>query len=139
VPALVHWLGFPVLTATATSQFVLAVTALAGTAVHVIDGTLAFDHGLRRAILLGMGALIGAQIGARLSRHVHGQWIVRVLGIALAVVGARLLVQAYYTPVTAVGAVERPGPKAQTLPAESSAPKSQALPAESQPSTTPAS
>jgi uncharacterized protein len=92
VPLLVFLLRFPVHTATATSHFVLAITALAGTLVHVYEGTL--DGQWRTVIALGLGAVAGAQIGARLARRLHGRWIVRGLATALAIVGLRILIAA---------------------------------------------
>lgn len=90
VPALVHLLKFSVHTATATSHFVLACTAGAGTAAHALSGD--FSHGgLRRTIVLGIGVVIGAPFGAWLSQRVHGRWILTCLGVALGIVGARLL------------------------------------------------
>ena len=89
VPALVHLLNFPVHIATATSHFILAVMAFTGTAVHVINGT--FAHGIRRTAALAVGVLIGAQLGARMSDRVHGDWIIRGLAVALGFVGLRLL------------------------------------------------
>jgi uncharacterized membrane protein YfcA len=89
VPALVHLLNFPVHLATATSHFILAIMALAGTAVHVLTGT--FAHGFRRTIALAIGVLFGAQLGAFLSNRVHAAWIIRALAIALAFVGMRIL------------------------------------------------
>jgi uncharacterized membrane protein YfcA len=87
VPALVHFLDFPVHVATATSHFILAVMAFTGTVVHVVTGTFA----PRRTVVLSFGVLVGAQIGARLSDRVHGDWIIRSLAIVLAFVGIRLL------------------------------------------------
>jgi len=92
VPALVHVLNFPVHVATATSQFILAIMALTGTGVHIVLG--AFHHGIRRTIALAIGVLIGAQLGAFLSNHVKGDWIIRGLAIALGLVGIRILVLA---------------------------------------------
>ena len=89
VPALVHLLNFPVHLATATSHFVLAVMALTGTIVHITRGV--FIHGVRRTLLLAVGVVIGAQIGARLSNRVGGKWIIRGLAVALAFVGLRLI------------------------------------------------
>jgi len=91
VPALVGLLNFPVHIATATSHFVLAVMALAGTVTHIATG--AFQHGLgiRRTIMLSVGVVVGAQLGARLSSRIRGDWIIRSLALALALVGARLL------------------------------------------------
>lgn len=92
VPAMAHVLHFPVHIATATSHFTLAVMALTGTLVHIATG--AFHHGLRRTVILGLGVLVGAQFGARFSHHIHGQWILRSLALALGLVGIRILVLA---------------------------------------------
>ena len=92
VPALVHLLGFPVHTATATSHFVLAFMAGAGTATHIVTG--AFHHGARRTLMLGLGAAIGAPLGAALSRRMHGTWIIQALGAALLLAGLRVLIWA---------------------------------------------
>ena len=90
VPALVYLLEFPVHIATATSLFVLTLTALTGSATHVAAGL--FHHGIRRAIWLSIGAILGAQLGAKLSQRIHGDWIIRSLAIALALAGLRLFV-----------------------------------------------
>ncbi len=91
VPALIHLLHFPVHIATATSQFVLVVTSLTGSAVHVAAGELTPGTGLVRVLLLSAGVLPGAQIGARLAMHVRGTWIIRLLALALTLVGLRLV------------------------------------------------
>jgi len=89
VPAMVYLLGFPTHIATATSHAVLAILSFSAVAVHAADGTLAPVLG--RVIPIGAGALIGAQIGARLSSVIHGRWILRGLGLALFAVGVRLV------------------------------------------------
>ena len=58
MPALSCLLNFPVHIATATSHFVLAIMALTGTLVHVVQG--AFVHGARRTAVLAVGVLVGA-------------------------------------------------------------------------------
>jgi len=93
VPAMVYLLNFPVHVATATSQFIVAVMALTGSATHFAAGL--FQHGVRRTIALSIGVVLGAQLGARLSSRVHGDWIIRGLAVALALVGARLMVMAF--------------------------------------------
>ena len=93
VPALVGLLGFCVHAATATSHFILAIVGLAGTLTHLAMGT--FRHGWHRALALILGVTAGAQLGARLSARVHGSRILKSLGIALALVGFRLLVMAW--------------------------------------------
>jgi hypothetical protein len=92
VPALVHLLNFPVHIATATSQFMLTIMSLAGTVVHIATGT--FHHGFRRTIALSIGVLLGAQLGAFLSRRMGGVWIIRGLAVALGIVGIRILILA---------------------------------------------
>jgi uncharacterized membrane protein YfcA len=89
VPALVYLLRFPVHIATATSLFVLTITALTGSTTHVAAGL--FHHGMRRALALSIGAILGAQAGAKLSQRIHGDWIIRSLAIALGLAGVRLI------------------------------------------------
>jgi uncharacterized membrane protein YfcA len=93
VPIMAHVLHFPVHIATATSHFTLAVMALTGTLVHITTG--AFHHGVRRTIILSLGVLLGAQLGARFSHHIQAQWILRSLAVALGLVGIRILVLAF--------------------------------------------
>jgi hypothetical protein len=93
VPALIGLLSFPVHVATATSHFVLAVTALAGTAVHIATGS--FTRGIYRTISLSIGVLAGAQLGAVLSSRVQGAWIIRSLAVVLGLVGIRILWSAF--------------------------------------------
>lgn len=92
VPALVYLLHFPVHIATATSLFVLTITAFAGSVTHVAAGL--FHHGAPHAVALSIGAVIGAQVAARLSQRIHGDWIIRSLAVALGLVGLRLVVSA---------------------------------------------
>lgn len=94
VPTLVGVLGFPAHIATATSHFTLAIMATAGTATHVLTGDL--QDLLLETALLGGGAIVGAQLGARLSARVHGHLIVRALAVSLAFVGVRLGIQGVF-------------------------------------------
>lgn len=92
VPFLITFLGFPTHIATATSHFVLAIMATVGTITHLVDGDLV---GLeKQTLLIGVGAVVGAQLGARLSTRVHGLVIIRALALVLAFVGLRLGAQA---------------------------------------------
>lgn len=88
VPAMIHFLRFPTHIATATSQFVLGIMAFAGAAVHFATGSLQ-EMGWTAAAL-ALGALVGAQVGARFSRKVSAVWIVRGLALALFVAGLRI-------------------------------------------------
>jgi uncharacterized membrane protein YfcA len=89
VPALAGILGFPVHIATATSHFILAIVTAVGVLVHIATGT--FHHGVVRTAFLAVGVLLGAQLGALISSKVGGRAIIRILAVALALVGLRLL------------------------------------------------
>lgn len=93
VPMMVYVLSFPVHIATATSQFILAITSLVGTGTHLATGALV--EGWQQAILLSIGVIFGAQAGARLSRRMHGSWIVRGLALALGITGGKFIVSAF--------------------------------------------
>lgn len=88
VPALTQLLNYPVHVATATSHLILAISALVGTITHIAMGDLQSQW--LRALLIGLGAVAGAQIGAKLSTKVHGTGIIRALAVALGIVGIRI-------------------------------------------------
>jgi uncharacterized membrane protein YfcA len=90
VPVMITLLRIPVHVAVATSHFVLAVMSGTGTLVHLGTGTLAGEN-LVRAVLLSLGAVPGAQVGARIAARLRGSTIARLLMIALIVLGLRLL------------------------------------------------
>ena len=89
VPVLVGILNFPVHIATATSHFTLAVSALAGTIEHIIDGTL--DTVVWQTVFISIGVFAGAKIGARLSKKVKGSFIIKGAAIAIGIVGVRII------------------------------------------------
>ena len=93
VPIMVNLLNFPVHLATATSHFILSITALAGCIVHIFDGSLRRQSAGQLATLAA-GAVLGAWAGAYLSSRIQGRWIMRGLALALSLVGIRILVLA---------------------------------------------
>jgi len=90
VPVLIYLLGFPVHIATATSHFVLAISTFSGSITHLTLGNILYIP----ALVVGLCAVAGAQIGAMLSRRVKGLMIARLLAVALILVGVRLLLKA---------------------------------------------
>ena len=92
VPLLTTFFGFPEHVATATSHFTLMFMSGAAVATHVLEGD--YTATLRTTIALALGAVAGAPIGAALSERIEGRWIVRLLAVALGIVGLRLLVVA---------------------------------------------
>ena len=88
VPFLIVVLGLPVHVATATSHFVLSISAFVGALTF-----LALGHvDLPTFALMGAGVLLGAQVGARMSIGTSPEVIRRVLAGSLAVVGVRMIV-----------------------------------------------
>lgn len=93
VPILIHLLTFPVHLATATSLFMLAIMSFSATLVHFSNGLIA--EGLSQIVAIGIGVIMGAPVGARISQHIKGRWIVRSLALALGLVGIRILLTAF--------------------------------------------
>lgn len=91
VPALVHWLHFPVYIATATSHFILAIMATVSVVMHALQGNYNDPYILNMIIWLAVGVVPGAQVGAMLSHKIKGDIIVKALAVCLALVGLRLL------------------------------------------------
>lgn len=87
VPAMIHLMGFPIHIATATSTLVLAITAGVGTMEYARRDYI--DWGLAAAI--GIGVVVGAQLGAAVAHRLHGRRIVRLMTVAVVVLGVRLL------------------------------------------------
>jgi uncharacterized protein len=91
VPAMVMLMRMPGHIATATSTFILLFTGGAGALVHLVTGHFAGLAGEEFA--LAAGSLVGAQVGAVISRRLvhHQEVISRFFSLALLLVAARLL------------------------------------------------
>ena len=94
VPALTLMLAFPVHIATATSHFILSITALSASTTHLVAGDYSGSWGV--AVPLAIGGVLGAQLGAFLSPHLRSRLIIRLLAVALGVVAVRLALQAVW-------------------------------------------
>jgi uncharacterized membrane protein YfcA len=90
VPALV-FLGFPAHFATATSHFVLSISSFTSLVVHITNGSL--NNTVKMAVCIGIGAIVGAQVGARLSNKFKGSVIMICLAVALMLVGVRIFIK----------------------------------------------
>jgi uncharacterized membrane protein YfcA len=90
VPAMVYLLSFPPHIATATSHFVLAISSLFGVFSHLLLGNIL----IMPALTIGIGAVIGAQAGAKLSLKVKSRVIMILLSVALFGLGLRLILTA---------------------------------------------
>ena len=87
VPAMIGLLGFTPHVATATSHFVLAISACIGVVSHFLLGNIL----LMPALIVGSGAAIGAQLGAHLSPKTKPRSISRLLCVALFVLGLKMI------------------------------------------------
>ena len=87
VPALTFILKVPMRVASSTALLVVVFTSIAALSTLLLSG--AIEEGGRRAGLLGIGALFGAQIGVSLSSWVNPKVVMLILSAALVIVGAR--------------------------------------------------
>ncbi len=87
MPAMIFLLSFPTHIATATSHLVLAISSFFGVASHLV-----LHHVLlKEALLIGAGAVAGAQFGAFLSIKAKSRLILSLLSLALFFLGLRLI------------------------------------------------
>lgn len=90
VPAMIYLMGFPVHVAMATSTFVLAITSLTAVLEYARRDFVQWPL----AAALGIGVIIGAQLGAAVSHRIHARWLVRLLTLAMVGLGIRMLIDA---------------------------------------------
>ncbi|MFL9844453.1 sulfite exporter TauE/SafE family protein [Flavobacterium rhizosphaerae] len=95
VPAMAHWLKFPVYIATATSHFILAIMATVSVLTHVASGTYSDTETQYMILFLIIGVVPGAQLGAYFSHKVKSQFILRALAACLVIVGIRILLNSF--------------------------------------------
>lgn len=91
VPAMVLIMRIPSHIATATSTFILLFTGATGALVHLVLGH--FGGLAAEELTLAAGSLVGAQVGALISRHLvaRQEIITRFFSVALLLVAVRLL------------------------------------------------
>ena len=84
VPVLCVLLGLPMHIAVATSMFIMMFTASAGTTMnYLLLGPEAFHELLLYGLSLGVGMIIGGQIGPRLARKINAVQLKQVFGLIL--------------------------------------------------------
>ncbi|UCF09987.1 MAG: sulfite exporter TauE/SafE family protein [Candidatus Bipolaricaulota bacterium] len=89
VPSLVVFLGLDIVTAVATSLFVMIPTALASTVTSRLAGTL---H-LELAIPLILGIVVGAQIGPRVGSRIPRRRLRQLFSIVLLYAAVNMIVK----------------------------------------------
>ena len=89
VPILLLVVFVPVHIAIGTSMFLMGITSLAGSLQFYRVGNIDFFY----AILLGIGALIGTQVGAYLSTRIRAEKVQLLFAVALLIVSLEMLLK----------------------------------------------
>lgn len=90
-PLLVYVFKIPIKIAVATSIFSLTITAFSGSVVHGIIGNVNWYPTL---LYVGVGLLIGAQLGVSVSDKVSGKWVMIMLLLVVFGLGIQLILEA---------------------------------------------
>jgi len=90
VPSMAYLFGFPAHVATATSTFIIALTAIFGTASHAYYHDVLWGP----ALALAIGAVAGAQIGARIAPRLRVPQLMRLFSVAVLLAALWLLYKA---------------------------------------------
>lgn len=95
VPAMIYILGMPTIVAIGTDLFQIVLTCINVTVQqairnHTVDLVL--------VILLFIGSTMGAQVGARVSKHLRGEQLRILLAVIVLIVMVKMLVDLLITP-----------------------------------------
>ena len=87
VPTMNSIMGVPMRAATATSSYMIGITAFSGSVIYLINGTIMLDY----AAFIALGSFLGMLLGTRISAHLDTSAIkkyfsVVLLGSALSIV-----------------------------------------------------
>lgn len=91
VPVMVYILKFPIKIAIATCSCIMAVSAVAGAASHAYFGHVLWIP----AIGIGLGAIVGAQIGVKISKRIKSSVLTLMTSVLMLYMGIRFLLTAY--------------------------------------------
>lgn len=89
VPIMVFALKMPIHNATATSMFTMIVTSISGVVEHYMANHIYFEY----ALLLALGTIFGAQVGAYTSKRISGKSLRRIFGIVLLFVSIQMILK----------------------------------------------
>lgn len=87
VPMMISVLGFPAHVATATSTCILGISSLVGVISHFLLGHVLWLPGL----CIGVGAIFGAQAGAKIASKIKPRMIVTILSIVVLGMGIKFI------------------------------------------------
>jgi uncharacterized membrane protein YfcA len=89
VPIMTFAMGMSMHLATATSMFTMIFTSISGVTQHYQANHISFEF----ALLLALGAVFGAQVGAYTSKRVSGKNLRRVFAIVLIISGINMIIK----------------------------------------------
>lgn len=89
VPILHFVLCFPIHLAVATSAFIMIFTSTSGVATHLYLGNVRFDY----ALILGIGVIFGAQIGAYFAKRTSSKNLRRIFGVVLVLISIGMVLE----------------------------------------------
>ena len=95
VPMLIYLLRVPTMTVIGTSMVLTLVTMISATILHAVANHLV-DALL--AVILMIGAVIGAQFGVRAGQNMRGEILRLLLGVLVLLVGIRFAIDLVLTP-----------------------------------------
>jgi uncharacterized membrane protein YfcA len=87
VPILALIVGMPIHFATATSMFTITFTSTSEAVQHYFAKQINFEY----ALLLALGSILGAQVGAYLSKKTSGKNLRLIFGLVLVIVGLLMI------------------------------------------------
>ena len=89
VPVMTFAMGMSIHLATATSMFTMIFTSISGVTQHYQANHINFES----ALLLALGAVFGAKVGAYTSKRVSGKNLRRVFAIVLIISGINMIIK----------------------------------------------
>jgi uncharacterized membrane protein YfcA len=89
VPIMALVLLMPIHVAVATSMFTMILTSLSGVAQHYALGNVNLEF----ALLIAVGSVLGAQLGAYTSKKVSGKNLHRIFAVVLIIVSVQMIIK----------------------------------------------
>jgi len=89
VPIMTFAMGMSIHLATATSMFTMIFTSISGVTQHYQANHINFES----ALLLALGAIFGAQVGAYTSKRISGKNLRRVFGVVVIISGINMIIK----------------------------------------------
>ena len=90
VPLMNLYMGVPIKVATATSSYMIGITAFTGAVVYIMSGVVNYDF----AVGIAIGAFAGSMLGVLVSRKLNAKHLKRYFGYLLFAIAVVILLQA---------------------------------------------